>query len=407
MAAVIEQEVVGAEVERRNQISWGAVFAGLAFVVALSWLMFLLGSAIGVGIADATDMAAMGDGLGVGAIVWMLLTSIIAFFLGSVLAGRLANKADRTAGILHGVTLWSVGTALMIVLGYAGVSSLIQTGQNLVKSTAAASAAVGSTALAGLDAAGTGLTDSPLVTSIQAQIKRKAGEIVAQAGGAEVTQQEATQAINQIDDNTLASMAGQIVSGDAEGAKKALADNTSLSRQEINSIIDGISAEVQQAVPNQLNSAAFLTNVQNQLKEKASGIIAQMDAPGGTVVSQQEIERAIEQLDGNTLQRVAWQLVQGNVDNAKNTLVVNTTLEEKDINAIVDGVNEEVQKQVSELKAEINQGIETASDYTQAVLWIAFISALIGLIAAIFGGRFGADAVNRVYAVGARRKIEV
>src|SRR3569832_569620 len=48
-------------------ISWGAIIAGLFFVITASWLLFLLGSAIGVSIADASDMEAIGKGFGLGA----------------------------------------------------------------------------------------------------------------------------------------------------------------------------------------------------------------------------------------------------------------------------------------------------------------------------------------------------
>src|SRR5688572_18819005 len=65
MAAIIGPEVE--IVKRFPMISWGAVFAGLFFVITASWLLFLLGSAIGVGIADASDLEAMGKGFGVGA----------------------------------------------------------------------------------------------------------------------------------------------------------------------------------------------------------------------------------------------------------------------------------------------------------------------------------------------------
>lgn len=306
MASMVEREVVTAA-DRPAQISWGAVIAGLVLVIAVSWLLFLLGSAIGLGVADATDSEAVGRGLGIGAIIWMILTSLIAYFLGGLLAGRLAGKPDKTVGMLHGITLWSVGTALMIILSYMGVKNLVQTGQDVLRGTASATAALGSAAASGAtnaaqQGAGANLTNSPLVASIQAQLKRKASEAIASATPA-----------------------------------------------------------------------------------------------GGAPVSPQEAQQAINQIDNNTLQAMAIQLVQGNTQGAKDILAANTTLSEEQINSVVQGVSNEVQSRVDQAKAELNQAAEKAAKYTQAVLWTVFISSALALLAAIAGGWSGADTVRRIY----------
>jgi CHASE3 domain sensor protein len=305
---MVDREVV-TTADRPSQISWGAVIAGLVLVVAVSWLMFLLGSAIGLGVADASDSEAVGRGLGIGAIIWMILTSLIAYFLGGILAGRLAGKPDKTVGMLHGITLWGVGTALMMILSYMGVKNLIQTGQDVLRGTASVTAALGAAAAGGAasTARGTGadLANSPLVASIQAQLKRKASEAIASATPA-----------------------------------------------------------------------------------------------GGAPVSPQEAQQAMNQIDNNTLQAMAIQLVQGNTQGAKDILAANTTLTEDQINSVVQGVSNEVQSRVDQAKAELNQAAEKAAKYTQALLWTVFISSVLALLAAIAGGWSGADRVRRIY-VGA------
>src|SRR3569623_810611 len=120
----------------RSLLSWGYIIAGLFFVISASWLVFLLGSAIGVSIADASDMEAIGKGFGLGAAIWIVLSGIISFFLGSWEAARQSGRPDDNDGMLHGLTLWSVATVEMLVLGSWGIGRVIHTDQTFNNGTA-------------------------------------------------------------------------------------------------------------------------------------------------------------------------------------------------------------------------------------------------------------------------------
>lgn len=297
-APIVERKVEG---KWEPLVSWGAIFAGLFFVISTAWLLFLLGSAIGADIADASDLDAIGEGLGIGATIWIIVSMIVAFFLGALLTARLSGKPDRTIGILHGITVWSAGTAVMLVLAAWGVSGVINAGQSLVKGTMAATTEAGSAVSKGVNAAGSegkNLIPSSVMNAVEAHIKRRAAKVIANAGGEQVSKDEAQQALRE--------------------------------------------------------------------------------------------------LDGDTLASVAQELVLGNKQSAKNVLIANTNLSEREINAIIDGVSQEIKGQVNEIQAEIKKRAETAADYAQAVLWITFVSAALALIAAIFGGLLGASTVRRI-----------
>src|SRR3569623_815925 len=120
----------------RSLVSWGAIIAGLFFVITVSWLLFLLGSAVGISIADASDMEAIGKGFGLGAAIWIVLRGVVSFFLGSWVAARLSGRHDDNVGMLHGLTLWSVATVVMLVVGSWGSGSVIHAGQALSNGTA-------------------------------------------------------------------------------------------------------------------------------------------------------------------------------------------------------------------------------------------------------------------------------
>ena len=406
MTTIVESDAA-VVAERTSRLSWGAVLAGLVFVIAMSWLLFLFGSAVGLGIADATDMEAIGDGLGMGAVIWMLISSIVTFFLGSVLAARLSGRSNETTGMLHGVTLWSVGTALMIVLGYFGMSGLLQTGQAMVKGMVSTTAAVGTATMTGASAVGAAaedLANSPLATSIQVQLKRQASELLSQSeatSGAPVSQQEAQQALEQIDAQTLQNVATALAQGNTEEAKRVLANGTGLAPPQIDSLMEGISNDVQQFLPPQGEAATdeALNSIQESIMTQASQFIASLSSSTEAPTRGQDIEQALEQIDVDTLQSAAIAFIQGDTDTARNILAVNTNLSEEQINGLVDGVGEEVNQQIETYKQEISEAAETASDYAQAVLWTVFISAALGLAVSIAGGLIGATTVGRVYRI--------
>jgi len=238
----------------RSLISWGAIIAGLFFVITASWLLFLLGSAIGVSIADASDMEAIGKGFGLGAAIWIVLSGIISFFLGSWVAARLSGRPDDNDGVLHGLTLWSVATVVMLVLGSWGIGSVIHAGQGLINGTASVGKMVAQSGSVPID-----LSQSPLVTDVEAAVKRVAADALARSAdqanpdatpGAEqaVSSEEVRQALNQINGRTLERVAGQLIAGNPDGAKTVLAANTTLTEQQINTLIDGAQQQVSQRV---------------------------------------------------------------------------------------------------------------------------------------------------------------
>lgn len=363
-------------------ISWGAVFAGLFFVIAASWLLFLLGSAIGVSIADVSDMDAMGKGLGWGAIIWIILTEIVVFFIGGVLTARLAGRLNDMDGLLHGLTLWGVATVLMLLLGSWGVGNALQAGQSLISGVAS----MGKTVVRGVGAAGStvaGAADSQLMKDVTSMIKRQAAQAAAEGGGG-VSAPEVERAINQLDAQTLQSIARQIARGDTQGAKNALASATSLSRQEVDQIVNNVSRQMAQS-PAVEQVTQFLNRQVNQALAQVS-----QTSPN---VSRSELRQAVENLDAGTLGEIAQNLVTGDTEGAKRVLSANTNLSEQEINSVINGISQQVNQRVQQAKQQVGQTVEHASDYAQAVVWTLFVSALLALIASLIGGSLGARAV--------------
>ena len=236
-------------------IHWGAVIAALLFVVALGWLLFALGAAIGISVADLTDLQAMGQGVGIGTAIWIIGSMLLAFFLGGLLAAHLSGDPDRKNGILHGVVLWSAATALTLVLGAMTLGALWRAGGSLASSAAQAVQGAGSAAAQGGQAAAgqagdvvSALQGSPAFDALLAELKRETSQIISRRAGPQVSPQELRRAVEQLNPDVLQQMGVALVQGDTQEARNVLATNTNLSGEEVDAVVDGLSDAVQQRV---------------------------------------------------------------------------------------------------------------------------------------------------------------
>src|SRR5437868_94109 len=82
-------------------ISWGAIFAGVIITVVLQLLLTLLGAGIGAASVDPLQQTHPGRGLGVGAAIWFFISTMIAVYVGSRVAGHLSRSVARSSGMLH------------------------------------------------------------------------------------------------------------------------------------------------------------------------------------------------------------------------------------------------------------------------------------------------------------------
>lgn len=404
---IVAHDETIAEVNRRSLISWGSVFAGLVFIMAMSWLLYLLGLAVGVSVADAADAVSISSGFGTGAVIWIVISSMVVYFLGAMLTARLTGKHDTTTGMLHGVTLWGVTTTLMLMLGYIGITGLLQTGQSLLSSTA--STVVNTASALGSGTANTAnyiaqhapeAADSKIVNNIQAKLKRHASKLIADAdpkSGADISQRDVRETIDQLDSDVLQKIAMQLIDGDTEQAKETLSNNSGLSERQINELVESISEEVQEMLGTAGNNDGLAVDIQNRVKQRFVKFVDDLDAPGGPNVTSRDVHRALEQIDIQTLQSVAMRLILKDVEGAKDVLIANTNLTDAQINDLVDGVNREVEQTIAKYQDEFDSATEAVATYSQAVLWAVFSASAIGLLLSILGGSIGAATTHRLY----------
>lgn len=101
-------------------LSWGAIFAGVATFIALMVTFSTISSAIGFGMIDFTQADAFNNA-GTGVTVWTVIMLILSF-LG---AGFVSGVASRRIGLLHGFVTWASSLIASVLLLTYIASSLL------------------------------------------------------------------------------------------------------------------------------------------------------------------------------------------------------------------------------------------------------------------------------------------
>jgi hypothetical protein len=117
---------------RFSNAVWGAIFAGVAMILVIQLGLALLGSGIGLTAINP------GEGnlraIGIGALIWWMISGLIAFYVGGWTAGRLAGIPRQGDGVLHGLLTWAVTTLLMFLFLTTTIGAIIGGGFGLLKS---------------------------------------------------------------------------------------------------------------------------------------------------------------------------------------------------------------------------------------------------------------------------------
>jgi hypothetical protein len=101
-----------------RQIDWGAIWAGV-FIFTAIWSVFgLLGMALFSGTLNSA--ANTTNGASVGMAIWAIVLSIIAMYVAGRQTGRLAGVSNRHDGMIHGLIMFGLSVAAMLVLAALG-----------------------------------------------------------------------------------------------------------------------------------------------------------------------------------------------------------------------------------------------------------------------------------------------
>lgn len=111
-------------------VSWAAVIAGAFVAASLSLILLALGAGAGLSSVSPWNAGSASSRLGFVAILWLIITQLLASALGGYLAGRLRTKwvnihTDEVyfRDTAHGFLVWAVGIVMTAAfLGSAGAA---------------------------------------------------------------------------------------------------------------------------------------------------------------------------------------------------------------------------------------------------------------------------------------------
>lgn len=95
-----------------NTVSWGSVFGGVVTVLAVSILLSILSTSIGLYMFDPLSKHPT-SGIGTTVGIWTAIALVISMIAGGFVAGKLAG-AD---GMIHGFLVWATTLIIAVILG--------------------------------------------------------------------------------------------------------------------------------------------------------------------------------------------------------------------------------------------------------------------------------------------------
>lgn len=131
-----------------SAVSWGAIIAGAVSAAALTIVLMLLGS--GLGLTMVSPWTNQGIGIttfAVSAAIWMIVIQWLSSALGGYMTGRLRARwvgvhTDETffRDTAHGLLAWALATLLVVYIASSGLTSAVGTGVQAASKVASGAA---------------------------------------------------------------------------------------------------------------------------------------------------------------------------------------------------------------------------------------------------------------------------
>ena len=401
-------------------INWGSILSGLVFIVALGWLLFTLGSAIGLSIADVHDIhegdaSSKATAMGTAATVWVLATVIATYFLGGFLSGKVSGRSDKSTGLLHGVVLWSCTIIIGIIFSAIGVSGIMNAAAGAAKSVTSTGAQAVSMMAGGhmggghkdIGSSQLGSFLHPLTGSLKQDLnkalekaKQAAKDSKEESGAQSGSSQNHTHYQNSSAGSSTSYKAGN---DDTQSSSSANADEASNNRE--NGENDDESAKADDATDDakegrEGQSPPRAENDSRESHEKSSSRPASKAHSHSAHHSSalRSVDRAIEKIDPQVLMAVALALIQGDEKRAKGIVTSHFDIDEAEVDKLIKAAKQKAEQAAKELEKKMNE----AKDYAAGLLWVIFLSYLIGLIACISGAQLAMRSPNLLDTVGTK-----
>ena len=256
MNAIAAQPALAASPDK-GAVSWGAVFAGAVGAAALSLILILLGTGLGLSVVSPwAHEGISGVTASVSTVLWVTFVQLAASVLGGYLAGRLRSRWVTVHSnevffrdTAHGFLAWSVATLLMASLLSSAVGSMLSTGLKAGGAVAASAATVAGTAAAGAaagqkDEAGSVDPVGYYVDTLFREAPAAAGTAATPATGSAMP--DRTAEVTRIFANALKN--GELAAPDAQYLGQLVAADTGLAQAEAEARVNETFANLKQTL---------------------------------------------------------------------------------------------------------------------------------------------------------------
>lgn len=312
--------------ERLKHVSWGAIFLGLIIAIASQILLGLLGIGLGFTILDPSDpMGGIGS-WSIATALYFVLIQIIALFIGGYVAARLSRARTNQSAMFHGASIWALATIVMVWLGTTTAGL----------------------AISGLSGAVSGVASA-----------------TSQAASAVVPDDISNVNLPQINYLALPEPVRETLRRNGITANNL--------QQEVRAAYrETITRQEQQQLAQELKQT-----VQNILQSPADAL--------------EEIDQAIDDVFGR-----GGVLSQEDLAEMENALQRRLNLSDQEMEQITNQLQEaarqareDVKQALRTAKEEAIQAAEAVTDKIGAIAFWMFVANLLGLVAAVFGGKKG------------------
>ncbi|MHC2106443.1 PhnA-like protein [Methylobacterium sp. CM6246] len=161
-----------------HKVAWGAIFAGAVIALVAQVILNMVGLGISLSTVDpAGNGTPTAGALSSGAVIWFVISGILASAAGGWLAGRLSGKPALLTGGLHGLVAWAVSTLVVVYLLSSAVGGAVSGASTAVSSTlGGAGSVIGGSVKTAAQAAAPSLPgmDNPF-SNIESQVRKGTG----------------------------------------------------------------------------------------------------------------------------------------------------------------------------------------------------------------------------------------
>lgn len=194
--ATTRTDLSGVSTAQQSAVAWPAIFAGAIVATAVTVMLLVLGSGLGLSsVSPWQNSGATAGAIAVGAVIWLIVVQWVSSCFGGYIAGRMRTRwtgihSDESffRDTAHGFVAWAVATLLTVMIVASAGSALVGAGARVLggaASSAVQGASQAGTASSSLSDPSAALLDTlfrpaqPSATGNVSDAKAEAGRILA------------------------------------------------------------------------------------------------------------------------------------------------------------------------------------------------------------------------------------